>query len=500
MPEGEDWPKAFGVLSESQRKGFTLEVTNRQAQIRLLIRFLNEHREGLIESLQADYLTRFGAEVEVQQVIEQGERMLEAFPAWTRGKRVSTGLSLLQALDRASVHYDPLGVVLIIGTWNVPLLTVFDPLFGAIAAGCCAFVKPSELSEHTSEYLRANLPAYLNPQCVVLATGGAEGTGRLVAEHGWDMIFFTGGPRVGRLIYAQAAAKMIPCVLELGGKSPVIVDGNLDGGALQHAADRIVWGKILKAGQTCIAPDYLLVEEKVYDRFLGCLLTALRRMLGPQRQSPDLDAIISKAHWSRIASLLDSHQGRVVFEAPRSLEDRYFGPVLIAEPHSESSLMKEEIFGPLLPVLKVRNIQEAIEFVNDRPKPLILYAFSKDTKVIEEIQRRTRSGNFLANDVILSFTADMLPFGGVGASGLGCYHGRKTFEAFSHAKSCLQRPLALPWIDEWCRFPPYTEEKTKRSLWVAFHSRKTIKIALRLTLGVFILCALVLGIVLPLST
>ena len=493
--------KAFGVLSESQRSGLTLDINVRKVQLRRLIQFLRDHRSGLVEALQQDYLIEFGAVLEVEQVIAQGERMLSAFPAWTRDRRVPTGLSLLQALDRASVHYDPLGVALILGTWNVPLLTLFDPLFGAMAAGCCAVVKASEVAEHTAAYLQAALPAYLDPRLAVLATGGPEEAARLVEGHAWDMIFFTGGPRVGRQVYAQAAAKMIPCVLELGGKSPVLVAGDLSGPALQQAADRIVWGKMLKAGQTCIAPDYLLVEEAVYERLLGCLLTALRRMLGPQRRSPHLDAIINKAHWSRLEGLLqEPHGGRLVFEAPRSLEDRYFGPVVIADPQPDSRLLTEEIFGPLLPVLRVRNLQEAMDYCNARPKPLIIYAFSGDRRVLEAVKRGTRSGNFLANDTILSFTADCLPFGGVGPSGIGAYHGRRTFEAFSHGKSCLERPLALAWIDEWCRYPPYTEAKSRRALWLAFHSHRAIRLAFYFILGAVLVTGLVLGLAIPLSS
>ncbi len=491
--------KRFADLKNAFNGGLTLPLKYRKEQLSKLLRYLKDHAAGLIEAMVTDFMIPSGAELELNQTIYKVEEALGSIKEWIKDRGVGTGYSLMNMLDKATVHYDPKGIVLIIGAWNAPLALIIEPLIGAIAAGCCAVVKPSEIAPNTANFLHQTLPLYLEYNSFDIVLGGAEVTEGLIKNYDWDLIFYTGSQKVGQMVYEMAATRLIPVVLELGGKSPVIVL-NQTQEKLQLAADRIIWGKMIKGGQICVAPDYVLVEDGVFDTFVGFLINSINRMFGDGK-CPDIDLIINSRHWHRLNGLLENCGGSVVYEGPRTKEEKFFGPVIVTEPNLQTALMSEEIFGPILPVLRVRNVEEAIEFVNSRAKPLILYLFSEKKKAIDQVKLRTRSGGFCVNDTILSYLGnpalhqyslcilivDGLPFGGVGSSGIGSYHGLYSFETFSHSKACLERPLALGMVDRLTRFPPYNRSKVGRLNWVMFRAPRVIKGLTYIFLFAFIL-------------
>jgi aldehyde dehydrogenase (NAD+) len=325
---------------------------------------------------------------------------------------------------------------------------------GAIAAGNCAVLKPSEQAPHTSAVVAELIRSIYEPNFVAVVEGDGAISQALLAER-FDHIFFTGGTAVGRLVMAAAARHLTPVTLELGGKSPCIVDADIH---LEHAARRIVWGKFINAGQTCIAPDYLLVDRRVKEPLLMAIRTCLQEFYGDNpAQSPDYGRIVNEKHFSRLVAFLDS--GEIVVGGQTDPETRYFAPTVLDRVRWDSPAMQEEIFGPLLPVLEYEDLEEAIALVNARPKPLALYFFSRHPERQARILAETSSGGVCINDTVMQVGVAGLPFGGVGDSGMGSYHGKATFDTFSHFKSVLRKGL---WLDLRWRYAPYTAAGLKQ--------------------------------------
>jgi aldehyde dehydrogenase (NAD+) len=373
-------------------------------------------------------------------------------PRWARPERVHTPLVAQPGSSR--VHREPLGVVLIIAPWNYPLRCALVPLIGAIAAGNCVVVKPSEASPAVSRLLASLLPQYIDGTCVKVVEGGVPECTQLLAER-LDHIFFTGTSGVARVVMTAAAQHLTPVTLELGGKSPCIVDCEVD---LEVAARRICWGKFLNAGQTCVAPDYVLVHERIEERLIARLVATLRDFYGDDPQnSASYARIVNERHYHRLMQLLPG-SGEVVVGGEADLADRYLAPTIVKNVPPSAPIMADEIFGPILPVVKVRSIEDAIEFVESRSKPLALYVFSTNQEVQRRVIENTSPGGACINHVAMQVAVPELPFGGVGSSGTGAYHGRHSFETFSHRKAVLNKPTRL---DPPLLYPPYTELKTK---------------------------------------
>jgi len=444
-------PAAVERLRASFDAGRTRPLEWRRQQLGRLWALLDEHGDALVEALQADLrkpeLEAWAADV--GSVRSEAKRAIKKLARWTRPQRVG-GMPLL---GRSYVIREPLGVVLIIAPWNYPVQLLFSPLVGAIAAGNAVVLKPSEVTPHVSALLARHVPDYLDPEAIALVEGGVEETTALLAER-FDHIFYTGNGRVGRVVMEAAAKHLTPVTLELGGKSPCIVDDDVD---VDVAARRIAWGKFVNAGQTCIAPDYLLVHERREDALVEALGRVIREFYGDDpKRTQDYARIVNGRHHQRVARFIKD--GDVVVGGQTDASQNYVAPTLLRNVSPDSDVMGEEIFGPVLPILKVKDMAEAIRFVNEREKPLALYVFSNDERVQQEVLDRTSSGGVCVNGTILHLANPELPFGGVGPAGMGAYHGRHSFETFSHRKSVLRRKLKR---DPKFLYPPYGKLMTR---------------------------------------
>jgi aldehyde dehydrogenase (NAD+) len=370
---------------------------------------------------------------------------------WARPRRPR--LSLRDLPGKAWLVPEPLGVVLIIAPWNSPVQLLLSPMANALAAGNAVVAKPSELAPATSHVLARLLREHMDPEAVAVVDGGVETAEALLAQR-FDHILFTGSTAVGRVVARAAAEKLVPVTLELGGKSPAIVTADAD---LDITARRLAWGKCANAGQACIAPDYALVHREVRDRFVERLVASMTRFYGPDPLAgSDLAGIINGAHTRRLARLLEDHGGRVALGGQVDLERRLVAPTIVVDPDPDSPLMQEEIFGPVLPVLTVDDLDEAIRFVNERPKPLALYLFTTADDTAQRVIEETSSGGICVNHTLFHISTTALPFGGVGDSGHGSYRGAAGFETFSHLKPVLRKPLRP---DLLMVYPPYTKLK-----------------------------------------
>lgn len=423
----------------------------RRAQLDGLRRMLEEREDELLRAL-ADDLGKGAAEAwatELGIVRAEIDHARRRVPGWARPKRVVP--SLLQLPSKARVAAVPRGVVLVLAPWNYPLNLTLVPLVAALAAGNCVVLKPSERAPRCAAALARLLPEYLDPDAVRVVEGDGEVAGALVAS-AFDLIFYTGGAEVGRRVLAAAAERLTPVVLELGGKSPCIV---LDDADIEATARRVMWGKCVNAGQTCVAPDYVLVDRRRERELLDALASEVRRAFGEDPSaSGDYGRIVDARHHERLVRMLAD--GEVVCGGDHQVESRYLAPTVLTEVRLDSPLMQEEIFGPLLPVIPVDDVEAALRFVAARPRPLALYVFSRSTEAARRVLDRTTSGGACVNDVLLHLANPRLPFGGVGESGFGAYHGQAGFEAFSHRRSLLIRGT---WVDPSLRYPPYDARK-----------------------------------------
>jgi acyl-CoA reductase-like NAD-dependent aldehyde dehydrogenase len=426
--------------------GRTKDVAFRLEQLKRLKQAILDNQTAILEAVNADlnkpefeaYATEIGVVREIDYAIKH-------LKSWVKPKKVST--SIEQFPSSACIYPEPLGVVLIISPWNYPFQLMISPLVGAIAAGNCAILKPSELAANTSRIVTQITEKTFDPSYITSIEGGVETSQELLAEK-FDHIFFTGGTKIGQLVMEAAAKHLTPVTLELGGKSPCIVDSNVH---IEHAAKRIAWGKFINAGQTCIAPDYLLVDRTIKNDLLTSIKQCIQEFYGDDpAKSPDYGRIINQRHFERLASFLS--EGQPYIGGQTNPEERYIAPTVIDGVDWDAPVMEEEIFGPILPVLEYSDLSDAIAKINARPKPLALYIFSKDQQKQERVLQETSSGGVCINDTVMQVGVSELPFGGVGSSGIGSYHGKASFDTFSHRKSVLKRSFLLDL--DW-RYAPY---------------------------------------------
>jgi aldehyde dehydrogenase (NAD+) len=422
--------------------GATRGIDFRAAQLRALDAAINAHATALHAALQAD-LHKSPAEAfaaETGWVQRDIRHALANLPRWSRPRRVAVPPGLFPAL--AHVVPEPQGVVLILGPWNYPVQLLLSPLVAALAAGNCAVLKPSEAAPQTSAALRDLIAATFDPDVVRLVEGGPAAAEALLREP-FDHLFFTGGAQIGRRVAAVAAQRLVPATLELGGKSPAYVGPDADPAL---AARRIARGKFMNAGQTCVAPDHVWVHRPLQSAFLAALQTALHRFYGDTPQtSPDYGRIINRHHFDRLVRL-----------CPNSLRDEgslYIAPTVVSDPPLASPVMQEEIFGPILPVLGCDSPEEMIQFCRTQPAPLALYLFTGNALLRQRLMEAIPSGGVCINDTVQQLLPTELPFGGRGGSGLGAYHGKAGFDAFSHQRSLLVRS---PGFDCPAIYPPFT--------------------------------------------
>ena len=437
-------------LRQTFDSGRTRPLAWRKEQLEGVLAFGREQSEALVAALQADMgKPELEARTsDIGQISVEAKLALKNLKKWTRPE----GAGWMPVLGRSFVQRDPLGVVLIIAPWNYPVGLLVSPMIGALAAGNAMVLKPSEVTPRTSAALAELLPKYIDTDAVAIIEGGVEETSALLEER-FDHILYTGNGSVGRIVMEAASRNLTPVTLELGGKSPCIVDRTAD---LAVAGRRIAWGKFMNAGQTCIAPDYILVESSVEEALIESIQQAVHEFYGDDPgQSSDYTRIVNRRHHERISKLMAGHS--VVFGGSSDPERCYIEPTLLRGVPPTAPIMQEEIFGPVLPVLTIENLDEAIQFVNGREKPLALYLFSQDSAAEEKVLSETTSGGACMNGTILHIGNSKMPFGGVGPSGMGAYHGRHSFETFSHRKAVLRRGIRL---DPKMMYPPYTKRKT----------------------------------------
>ncbi|MDU6178309.1 MAG: aldehyde dehydrogenase, partial [Staphylococcus epidermidis] len=366
---------------------------------------------------------------------------------WSKTKQTDTPLYLFPT--KSYIKKEPYGTVLIIGPFNYPVQLVFEPLIGAIAAGNTAIVKPSELTPHVAIVIRDIIEDTFDETYVSVVEGGIEETQTLLSLP-FDYIFFTGSEKVGKIVYEAAARKLIPVTLELGGKSPVIVD---DTANIKVASERISFGKFTNAGQTCVAPDYILVQRKVKNDLIKALKKTITEFYGENiEKSPDFGRIVNQKHFNRLNDLIQIHKDNVVFGGNSSKEDLYIEPTLLDNITNDNKIMKEEIFGPILPIITYDNFDEVLEIIQSKSKPLSLYLFSEDENMTHRVVEELSFGGGAINDTLMHLANPNLPFGGVGSSGIGQYHGKYSFDTFSHMKSYTFKSTRL---ESSLFFPPY---------------------------------------------
>lgn len=445
-------PNLNSIIREQRNffySGKTKDIPFRIAQLKKLKQIILDNKENVIAALKAD-LNKPEYEIYETELlsVKEIDYAIENIKNWTRSKKVATPLE--QFPSSSVIYPEPLGIVLIISPWNYPFSLIVSPLVGAIAAGNCTVLKPSEIAPHTSKAIADIFQKNFDPAYIAVVEGGVETTQSLLREK-FDHIFFTGGAAVGKIIMEAAAKNLTPVTLELGGKSPCIVDAEIN---VEYAARRIAWGKFINAGQTCVAPDYLLVDRKIKSDLVDRIKKCLLEFYGDDpAASPDYARIINQKHFARVSSFLKD--GEIIIGGQTDASSNYIAPTVMEKVSLDSPIMQEEIFGPILPILEYDRLSEAIAFVNERPKPLALYFFSKNKDNQARVLRETSSGGVSINDTIMHLGVPELPFGGVGNSGMGSYHGKASFDTFSHQKSVLKNNF---FIDIKFRYAPYANK------------------------------------------
>lgn len=409
------------------------------------LNIFNALHKDFKKSLFESYISEYAL------VISELNLVIKNLKKWAEPKRVRA--SLLTFPSKDYIYKEPYGNVLIIAPWNYPFLLAIEPLIMAIAAGNTVVLKPSEHAQHTSHILSEIIKTVFTKDTVTCVQGGVETSTELLAQK-WDYIFFTGSTLVGKIVAKAAANNLTPVTLELGGKSPCIIDETVN---VELIAKRLAWGKFFNCGQTCIAPDYVIVKKQIKEQLIDALKKAIIDMYGENAQkSEDFPRVINNSHTLRLSNLMKDE--KVIFGGNIVVDQNYIAPTLIDEPNLESPLMSEEIFGPILPILSYHTHQDIDNIIANSQKPLALYLFSKNTKFINSILKTYNFGGGVVNDLLVHFGNHRLPFGGIGASGMGNYHGKYGFDTFSHHKSIMKRGT---WIDPSFRYPPY---KTKLSI------------------------------------
>jgi aldehyde dehydrogenase (NAD+) len=443
------------ALRTAYNAGRTRPLAWRAAQLQAVDTMLKVHETRFVQALKAD-LGKGDAEslsTEIAFVRAEVRHMLAKLPAWTAREKVST--PWLVKPGRSTIVREPLGVVLVIGAWNMPVPVLLGPVVAAIAAGNAVVMKPSELAPATSALMAELIPQHLDRDCFQVVEGGVAETTALL-EQRWDHIFYTGNGTIGRIVAAAAARHLTPVTLELGGKSPAYVHSDCD---MLVTARRLAWAKFMNVGQVCVSPDHVLVHQAVAQPLADALVRALREFYGDNpKTSADYGRVVNTRHFDRLAGLLADHGGQVLHGGRHDRDQLFIEPTIVRSPRDDSPLMQTEIFGPILPLLTVASVDEAIQRINAGAKPLTLSVFSQSSAVVDRFESETSSGALVSNDAIVNHRVHALPFSGVGDSGYGAYHGRAGFETFSHRKAVMRRPT---WLDTALRYPPYTPARLK---------------------------------------
>lgn len=431
------------------RSGITLDVKFRIRQLKRLKEAIKAHDVLIYDALKKDlnkpvfesYVTELGS------VYGEIDYMIKHVKDWAKPKRVPT--SLAHFYSKSHIYQEPYGRVLIIAPWNFPIQLSFVPLVGAIAAGNCVVLKPSELAPYTARVIQQIIESVFAREYVAVEQGDGKVSQQLLKE-GVDYCFSTGSTQVGKAIMETASQTLTPVTLELGGKSPVIVAKDTN---IKHAAQRIVWGKFTNAGQTCIAPDYLLVDEVIRDDLISAIIEVIEEYYTKKPlENSDYSKMINKRHFKRVEKLMKNQS--VIYGGGSNKETLTIEPTLVLEPELDTELMQEEIFGPILPILTYREVSQAVEFIRSKDKPLALYLFTQDKALKEYIIKNLSFGGVAINDTLIHQSNYNLPFGGVGASGMGQYHGKYSLETFSYPKSVIAK---TDLFDIKLRYPPYKD-------------------------------------------
>lgn len=440
----------FTQLTSRQRTyfqtGATRSVAFRLSQLQNFYSEIESNETALIGALHED-LRKSPQEAyatEIGLVLVEIRHALRNLPSWAKPQRRRG--SLLTWPARGFVRPEPYGVALIIGPWNYPFQLLLAPLVGAIAAGNCVVLKPSEFAPQTAAAIARLIEAVFPGEYVAVVQGQRDVAEALLREK-WDTIFFTGSTGVGRAVMTAAARQLTPVTLELGGKCPCIVCADAP---LETVARRIIWGKFMNAGQTCVAPDHVLVDQLVGDELVAAMKRVLRDFYGDDpRNNSNYGRIVNRRHFDRLVNYLGT--GRILCGGKHDAGDLYIAPTILTEVATDAPVMQEEIFGPILPVLEFASVDEVLTSLRSRPTPLALYLFTRDRAIQDRVLAETRSGGVCINDTVSHIIGHHLPFGGLGESGMGAYHGRASFDCFSHRRSVLRRSLAF---DPQLRYPP----------------------------------------------
>ncbi len=434
-------------LRKFYETGASRDPAFRIAMLKKLASAIRASETGIMKALQDDlHKSEFESYAsEIGILYPEIHHAVKKLRTWARPERVPT--PIIHFLSRSIIYREPYGTALIMSPWNYPFQLTIAPLIASMAAGNCALVKPSELSPATSALIERIVRDTFDPSYITVAQGGVE-TATAVLDEKFDLIFSTGSTAVGRVVMTTAAKQLTPVVLELGGKSPTIVEADA---RLDTAAKRIAWGKFFNAGQTCLAPDYLLVHRSVRDEFIGLFIRTIRDFFGDDpRRSPDYARIINERHFARVTALM--RDGSIIHGGRTASDERYIEPTLIGGVSPTHRIMHEEIFGPLFPILEYDSLDEVVALVNSMPRPLAMYYFTGRPRTARALFARVHSGGACVNDTVSHVGSHHLPFGGIGESGMGAYHGRYGFDAFTHRRSVLMRSNL---IDLPLRYPPY---------------------------------------------
>ncbi|KAG0002690.1 Aldehyde dehydrogenase [Entomortierella chlamydospora] len=459
-----DIPKIVSNLRSAYHAGVTRSLEYRKQQLRGLYNLISENDAAIRDAVFKD-LHKPPAELMIGESGMVKQECIDAIKnldKWAANRAVKTGI--VNKFDNVHIRKDPLGLVLIIGAWNYPLNLLLAPAVGAIAAGNTVVLKPSEVAPNTAALLTKLLHLYLDQRAYRIINGAVEETS-LLLEHKFDHIFYTGSGQVGKIIMGAAAKHLTPVTLELGGKSPAFVSRDVD---IAITARRLAWGKFFNCGQTCIAPDYLIVERGIEDKLVEAFNASIQEFYGSDvSKSASYGRIVNKNHFLRLKSLLDQSKGKIVAGGELDEDDLFMSPTVVLGVDKDDKLMEGEIFGPILPIMLVDRLVEGVKHVNRGDQPLALYVFSKNKKAIDYILDHTRSGGVVVNDALVHFIVSNLPFGGTGPSGIGNYHGKRSFDVFSHERSALIKTMGMEKLND-LRYPPYTEKKTRWLDWFLF--------------------------------
>ena len=427
----------------------TKDIKFRKKYLKALKKSIKKHESDILDALKSD-LGKNKVEAyatEVGFVMKELSYIIKELKNWAKTKSVTT--PMMQFPAKSFIKYEPYGTVLIIGPFNYPFQLVMSPLIGALAAGNCAVVKPSEMTPQTSMVVQEILEEVFPPDYVKVIQGEKEVTSQLLDER-FDYIFFTGSTKVGQIVYEKASKHLTPVTLELGGKSPVIID---DTANLKVAAERIAFGKFMNAGQTCVAPDYVLIDNEIKVKFVEALQATIQEFYGAQiEQSEDFGRIVNDNHFNRLVNIIEDSRQQVIYGGESNADELFVAPTIILDPELSDSVMQQEIFGPILPIIGYDTFNEVYDIVEQYEKPLALYLFTEDSDQITAVFNRLSFGGGCVNDTILHLANPNLPFGGVGHSGIGSYHGKYSFELFSHEKSYITKSTKL---ESGLLFPPY---------------------------------------------